>query len=160
MADEIEILGMDRTRIALGDAEIVLRVRSPDTVDETFPLVSAEEIPILNKCDLPGTEAHPAAMRVSARTGEGIAALRDHLTVRVRALAGIGEALGFTRERQESAGRAALGHLHAAALGDAKSMETLAEELRAATHQIGRISGRVDVEDLLDTIFSDFCIGK
>jgi tRNA modification GTPase len=155
--DEIEILGMDRTRSALADAEIVLRVASPDTVDDAFPIVSAEEIAVFNKCDL---AANPAAWRVSARTGEGIPALREYLTGRVRALAGIGEAAGFTRERQESAGRAALMHLRAAAAPAAKPMETLAEELRAAAHQIGRISGRVDVEDLLDTIFSDFCIGK
>jgi tRNA modification GTPase len=66
-------------------------------------------------------------------------------------------ALTRTRHRQAlEAARAALDRA-AAATGPA---ELMAEELRGAAHELGRLTGRVDVEDLLDVIFRDFCIGK
>jgi len=47
-----------------------------------------------------------------------------------------------------------------ASLGDATPLDLAAEELRTAANEIGRITGRIDVEELLDVIFRDFCIGK
>jgi tRNA modification GTPase len=44
--------------------------------------------------------------------------------------------------------------------GDVSQLELRAEDLRVAAHALGRLSGRVDVEDVLDRIFGDFCIGK
>jgi tRNA modification GTPase len=46
------------------------------------------------------------------------------------------------------------------ALGGSASEELVAEELRLAARALGRLTGRVDVEDILDVIFRDFCIGK
>lgn len=65
----------------------------------------------------------------------------------------------ITRQRH----RAALAEVHAAlgrALNLAESEDLLAEELRTAGAALGRLTGRVDVEDVLDVIFRDFCIGK
>ena len=81
------------------------------------------------------------------------------MTARVAALGGHPEAgLALTRARhRQSLTRAA------DALGNAVSIdsaELVAEELRAAVHALGRITGRVDVEDVLDRVFSSFCIGK
>jgi tRNA modification GTPase len=75
-------------------------------------------------------------------------------------LAGAESAL-VTRERH----RRALKDVHAAlrralALETARDEDLLAEELRVAARALGRLTGRVDVEDILDVIFRDFCIGK
>jgi tRNA modification GTPase len=56
--------------------------------------------------------------------------------------------------------REALGHLQHGLTAPASHPELLAEDLRLAMRAIGRITGRVDVEELLDFVFRDFCIGK
>ena len=65
-----------------------------------------------------------------------------------------------SRERHNDALRAALHAIDDALAFDAQSLELQAESLRMAANAIGRITGRVDVENLLDVIFSEFCIGK
>jgi tRNA modification GTPase len=102
--------------------------------------------------------AAPASFAVSALTGEGVdrllKALGDWLT---RELAPAESAL-ITRERHRLALTEAQAHLARAASGIAP--ELMAEELRLSARALGRISWRVDVEDLLDAIFGSFCIGK
>ena len=68
----------------------------------------------------------------------------------------------MTRARHRDGIRAAADALAAfdAVLGDEATVDLAAEELRAAVRAIGRVTGRVDVEDLLDLVFADFCIGK
>ena len=51
-------------------------------------------------------------------------------------------------------------HLAAALAGDGTASEVVAEDLRLAARALGRLTGRVDVEDILDVVFADFCIGK
>lgn len=98
------------------------------------------------------------AFPISALTGEGVdrllAALGDWLA---KELAPVESAL-VTRERHRLALTQAQAHLARAASGIAP--ELMAEELRLSARALGRISGRVDVEDLLDAIFGSFCIGK
>ena len=96
--------------------------------------------------------------RVSALTGEGIPALLEALTSLVgdRFETTGGTPLTRTRHRQAlEECREAL----ARAL-EAPMPELAAEDVRLASRALGRITGRVDVEDLLDVIFRDFCIGK
>jgi tRNA modification GTPase len=98
---------------------------------------------------------------ISAVTGEGLAELLAQLArYATHFLSGAESAL-VTRERH----RRALGDVLAAlrrALGSKISghEDLLAEELRIAARALGRLTGRVDVEDILDVIFRDFCIGK
>jgi tRNA modification GTPase len=101
------------------------------------------------------------AFAVSAKTGEGVDALIGALTAYARDHLGSTEPALVTRERQRQAleqTSAALGR----ALGEAgpDREDVLAEELRLAARALGRLTGRVDVEDVLDVIFRDFCIGK
>ena len=75
-------------------------------------------------------------------------------------LAGAESAL-ITRERHRRALEEVLAALRRAQSGDVAAREDLlAEELRIAATALGRLTGRVDVEDILDVIFRDFCIGK
>ncbi len=98
---------------------------------------------------------------ISAKTGIGLDALFSRLTAHADDfLAGAEPAL-VTRERHRRALEDALAALRRALMPDLAGREDLlAEELRIAARALGRLTGRVDVEDILDVIFRDFCIGK
>jgi tRNA modification GTPase len=106
--------------------------------------------------------------RVSCATGHGLDALADVLRAAVEARAGevAGDGAGvaaITRSRHRARLRECVHHLvafAAAAASETGRHEVAAEELRLAARALGRVTGAVDVEELLDVIFSDFCIGK
>lgn len=168
--DGVEAEGIRRARARAEAADMTLAVfdlttpTGPDAA--TTALLGADSLVVWNKLDLaPGPpeadrlgEADPG-LAVSARTGAGLDALLEHLEAAVFARLGTtGAAPAITRARH----RTALTETEAAlrrALA-AEATELAAEDLRLATRALGRITGRVDVEDLLDVIFRDFCIGK
>lgn len=119
-------------------------------------------IPILTKADTcPPGRVLPEWPMISAATGQGMAELDRMLVEAVRGFAPDGEAAVLTRERHRQAVATALAALdRAAQLSAAAEPELMAEEFRLAAVALGRITGRVDVEDLLDQIFAAFCIGK
>jgi tRNA modification GTPase len=98
---------------------------------------------------------------VSAVSGEGIDALLTALNRHAEAFLTGGESALVTRERHRRALECARDALRRA-LGDdiASQEDLLAEELQTAARALGRLTGRIDVEDILDVIFRDFCIGK
>ncbi len=100
-----------------------------------------------------------ANFHISALTGEGVGELLAALANWTRIELAPAESALITRARHRAALAEARDHLIAAAAPDAPA-EIAAEELRLSTRALGRISGRVDVEDLLDAIFASFCIGK
>jgi tRNA modification GTPase len=104
------------------------------------------------RCDLPNS-----TMPISALTGEGVEGLMSVLGERVAQTYRI-EAPVLTRARHREALEDAILSLRRA-LG-APLPELRAEDLRLALRSLGRITGTVDVEDVLDVIFRDFCIGK
>jgi tRNA modification GTPase len=94
---------------------------------------------------------------VSALTGDGLPRLIETLVARIAGHYDVAAPL-LTRARHREAletAAAALGRSHAADLPELR-----AEDLRLAWRSLGHITGRVDVEDLLDVIFADFCLGK
>jgi tRNA modification GTPase len=102
----------------------------------------------------------PAAkvdLAVSAKTGEGLDQLLDVLREHAAESLGLGDAL-ITRERHRRAFEEALTALRRRA--DAQAPELVAEEIRLALRALGRVAGRVDVEEVLDRLFASFCIGK
>jgi tRNA modification GTPase len=113
---------------------------------------------LLNKCDLGQPDLPPGALAVSATTGASMAQLRDWLSTWARTTTRPGEPALLAHARHRAAFTDA-----AAALSDAAHASEpvlRAESLRAAAHAFGRIAGRVGVDDVLDRIFSRFCIGK
>jgi tRNA modification GTPase len=115
-------------------------------------------VPVATKCDL--SPAPPGWLGTSALTGEGMDELRRHLADRARARATRPLAPSLSRCRHHV--DACLDHLrkaHSVVLFD-DPPEVLAVELRAALEQLGSIVGAVYTDDLLDRIFSRFCIGK
>jgi len=119
-------------------------------------------MPVLTKADLPAAAGPlPEWPMISAQTGRGMSRLKDELFRYIETHASPVEAPILTRQRHLEAVTSALAALKAARDLDLdQAPELMAEEFRHAIHALGRLTGRVDVEDLLDHIFSSFCIGK
>lgn len=113
---------------------------------------------VWNKIDLPSRRPREG-LRLSLQTGEGFDTLLASIGTKVaQRLERAGEAPVLTRARHRHALEQAVAALERAVV--ATQTELFAEDLRLATRWIGRITGRVDVEELLDVVFRDFCIGK
>lgn len=124
----------------------------------TLNLIDERSILVMNKADLGEETADDTYIAVSAEKGQGLGVLLSSLESRIKSLMGDRTSISLTRKRHRTALEAAQGHLRRAL--EAAQPDLLAEDARLAQREIGRITGRVDVEDLLDTIFKDFCIGK
>jgi len=161
--DEIERLGMERTRRELDRADVVLVVLEAgklEAPEEQLP-ATGTRINVINKIDLvpataPGRRAN--AVYVSALTGAGLEELRQAV-LEAAGWSSRGESVFLARERHLRALGNARAHLEAAAGRDTQ-WEFFAEELRLAQEALGEVTGRVSGDDLLGEIFSRFCIGK
>lgn len=162
-ADEIERIGMARTRSELERADVVLEVLEAGRMEapEGGLPAAASRITVVNKIDLVAGAApgrHGEAIHVSAKTGAGLDELRRAL-LEAAGWSSRGESVFLARERHLRALEAARAHLAAAGAQQAQ-WEFFAEELRLAQESLGSITGRVSADDLLGEIFARFCIGK
>lgn len=164
--DEVEKEGVRRARDRAARADLKLAVFDgtewPERDAHTLALVDADTIVVVSKVDLrpltDGTGADHRVVGVSSRTGEGLAVLEERLEAACRdRLVGDGAPV-LTRARHRTALQECCGALTRALA--APLPELVAEDVRLAARALGRITGRIDVEDLLDVIFRDFCIGK
>jgi len=159
--DEVEQEGVRRALAHAGAADLKLILFDgaiwPERDPATAALADANSLIAVNKVDL-GAKVMTPAVGVSALTGDGLTELEARLTAEVaqRFAATAGPALTRARHRVALvACREALARFEGAA-----QPELAAEDLRLAARALGRITGRVDVEDVLDVIFAEFCIGK
>jgi len=165
--DRVEEEGIRRARSALQSADAVLWIQDatdpePGEIDESIP-ASVPVTVVHNKIDLcdQSPQAREGSIELSAKTGEGLAALRQH----IRKLAGyenLGEGAFTARKRHLHALERAAVHFATGrtALEETRAGELLAEELRLSHQALGEITGAVSSDDLLGRIFSQFCIGK
>jgi tRNA modification GTPase len=172
--DAVEKIGIERTWQEIERADVVLQIvdaRAGVTPADHAIAVrlppGIERIVVENKCDLAGLasgrfvdESHAGQvhLRLSAKTGEGVALLHDEL-LRVAGWAGHGEDVILARERHLEA-LAAAAEKSALAERHLRSLELCAEELRLAQEALAAITGEFTSDDLLGVIFSRFCIGK
>lgn len=171
--DEAEAEGVRRARREIARADRLLYVVDAATDAPRLPPDLAD-VPetcaitlVLNKIDLPGSasavdgEAGPPAIRVSARTGEGIQQLRDHLKT-AAGYAGADVGAFSARQRHLDALTRSERHVRnaVATLRETGAFELFAEDLRLAQLALGEITGEVGSEELLAEIFGSFCIGK
>lgn len=154
--DPIEREGVRRAEAALARADVVLAVMDAAAGEPPALRVKAPLIRVANKVDL--APEPPGTLGVSATTGMGLDRLRRALGALVRDLTERAGPPPLTRARHRMALGEALSALGAART--APAAELRAEELRRALAAFGRITGAVGVEDILDTIFASFCIGK
>jgi tRNA modification GTPase len=162
-ADEIEREGVRRARRRAEEADLVMAVFAADAAPDagTLAWVTPGALVLANKTDLapaPAAIGGIAPLAVSALTGAGLDALRARLEAEAARLAGADEAAALTRPRHRAALSDAVGWL--AEAEGAPLPELASEALRAALRALGRLTGRVGVEDVLDVVFRDFCIGK
>jgi tRNA modification GTPase len=150
-ADEIEAEGVRRARAHAAAADLVVGV------SEAGEPIAAGDVPVANKVDL-CRRVPVGAIGVSALTGEGLDVLRDRLAEAARSLTAGSGPPPLTQARHRAALQAAVERLTAAQVADLPELR--AEDLRLALRAIGRITGSVNVEDILDTLFARFCIGK
>ena len=160
---KVEAEGVRRALARTEQADVVLWL-----VDATAPiweLPAALEIRtaicVLNKIDLErGFTPHRDCLQISARTGQGLDRLVEALEEQAAHVAETGLAsplMTRARHRAELEGaRVALQRFGQPTL----SPELKAEELRIAARHLGRLTGRIDVEEVLGAIFGEFCIGK
>lgn len=160
--DGVEAEGVRRAEARARDAD--LRLLLLDSTAEAPlaglepGLMGAADLTVWNKSDLPGPRRD--GMRVSAKTRAGLQILIKELTHRAKvSLEHVNHAPVLTRARHRQALAEAASSLARATKAFARP-ELAAEELRRALRSIGRITGRVDLEELLDAVFRDFCIGK
>jgi tRNA modification GTPase len=180
--DEVERIGIDRTKQAISQADAVIWLQDatkvtgqelPTAFDELFGLsIDVPRLVVINKVDLLDDQALAGLpvgenfLKLSAKQGLGLDGLRQKLLV----LAGWqqGQGVYLARERHLVAMRLANEHLieaqqHLLAAGKSVigvGLELLAEELRLAQDQLSSITGEFSADDLLGEIFTRFCIGK
>ena len=166
-SDEVEGEGVlrARNRASLADLGVfVFDASCLNTHDPIVELVGPDDLVVINKADLIAELKVPSELKefspiiVSLKDGTNLGAFMETLTQQVVGRFSLVGPAPITRLRHREALEAAVAGLERA--GRAQAVELIAEELRLATRELGRITGRVDVEDVLDVIFREFCIGK
>lgn len=160
-ADRVEQEGIRRALQRAEAADLRLLVVDATTAaHEVLQHYRTGDIVVLNKSD--AVAMMPAipmpALALSTRTGEGMPELLQALGERAEALAGLTASPALTRARHRECVKLCSDHL-ARALA-ARQVDQMAEDVRLAARALGQLTGQTGVEDLLDIIFRDFCLGK
>jgi tRNA modification GTPase len=172
--DGIETLGIERTRRAMGDSDLVLLVLDgsvdlgPSDHDLLNQTADTRRLIVLNKSDLPRFNAGSCcveelqAINVSARTGEGLGALRAAILSSLKSNGVDESSLLITNARHYDLLCNTQREIEVArtALRDRHSEELVLAPLHNALRFLGQITGETTTEDILSEIFATFCIGK
>lgn len=167
-SDEIEAEGIRRSRHRIADANIVLWVSAPDVPGSAHPEAGIKvDLYVRNKSDLvdPGSklfrnETEPPYLDVSAQTGSGSSELINYIRSLANEQVRAGDAALIVSARQKSIVERSIRLLNDACMVGSTNLELKAECIRLASDEVGRLTGRVDVEEWLGAIFNRFCIGK
>jgi tRNA modification GTPase len=163
---KIEREGIRRTLDRACSADLVLWLMDATDPQSDLPpdlaAHSGRVLRVLNKIDLARrvSAQHPSWLRLSLLNGEGLADVTKAIEAEARARIGATEAPVITQARHRQQLEACATALGNYLDGPLAETELRAEDLRRAATSLGRITGRVDVEDVLDQIFGRFCIGK
>lgn len=161
--DEIEKMGMIRSLSEIGDADVLVWVRAAGIVETVGPN-RVPDLIVYNKSDLVDPESihvrNDQDIWVSVRSGTGLERLRAAIQAVIGARYAGAENAVLVRGRHREGVTRSIRHLNNFLNEADKAAELRAENLRSAAWELANITGRVDVEDLLGKIFSEFCIGK
>ena len=161
---------MRRARHQARDADLKLLLVEagawPEVPDDIQTEADADSWLVVNKCDLNDVDLEKSPLAglrtfsLSAKTGDGLhnlmAALEAEVIARLDGL----EAMPLTRLRHRKALAEAEKALERALVSNHGDPALVAEDIRMAARALGRVTGRIDVEDVLNVVFADFCIGK
>jgi tRNA modification GTPase len=159
--DSIEKEGVARATRRAAEADLILWLsETDDPIPAAMRSAAALALKVQTKADLHPAVGSPGAIAISAKTGQGIEHLLDLIgKAAEEQLSGADQSL-VVAARHRAAFQEALSSLEHAIDGENRAVEFLAEDLRLAARALERISGRIDVEDVLGEIFSRLCIGK
>jgi len=165
--ERVESLGIERSFQAMADADLTLVVteafQHTEEDDSLIARAGPHALVVANKCDLVARVSRPAQLCVSALTGEGIPELRQAILDGVAPKGAFEQETGFiTSLRHEQLLRESAGYLEKARDAVAANIphEMLLLDLYAALRPIDAITGATTADDILNRIFSTFCIGK
>ncbi len=164
--EEIEAEGVRRALSRAAEAEIVVWLidgAQPEPASPPAELTSEKLLVVVNKAELLASrEAYPmdTDLFISVHTQEGVGDLVARLGEEAAKRLEAGETAPLTRERHRRELEDAARALRAFLKGSPNELELRCEDLRRAADCVGRLTGRIDVEDILDQIFAQFCIGK
>jgi tRNA modification GTPase len=156
-SDEIEAQGIRRATARAAAADLIIAVAAAPDPSFSTPPPGPPVLHVITKADLLATFA-PGFTTVSAQTGAGMDGLRRQLTEAARRLTARGSAAALSRPRHTACLRDAADALLRAR--DEVASELRGEDLRAAATALARLAGTIGVEEVLDAVFSGFCIGK
>lgn len=164
-SDEIEAEGARRAEQRGQIADVRIRVIDGQlfvaSKEAKWPVPGPGEIVVISKADLWECSPRPdhgSVIAVSSHSGKGLAALRHKIETELDQRFGTGLGIAPTRQRHQEGLRACVAALRR--MHDQSAIELRAEELRGAAFALGRITGRVDIEEVLGAIFAEFCLGK
>jgi tRNA modification GTPase len=163
--DPLEREGISRTKRAADAADYRIWLQAVDLDGHTELGIDQADMVITTKSDKLDSDSKQLQaedrLAVSVRTGEGINALIDHLaTVVAEAAWRPREGFGIVHERQIAGLKTAVTALREAEACDLNDLELRAEALRSASVALDRLIGRIEPDQVLDVVFSRFCIGK
>lgn len=162
--DPVEQEGVRRARDRARTSDLVLWLVDANGKAALSPASDGDHAPVWivrNKVDLIGSKnGEGAQFDISASRGDGVSELIAALVSYAQDYFGSGEMALVSRARHRTLLQETVAALDRAGRSAGRGDELLAEELRIAIHSLGRLTGRVDVEDILDVIFREFCIGK
>lgn len=153
--DIVEREGIQRAKAAARSADMILYLKEAGSSSEAFEDYEVPYLEVRTKADLYSNDGS-GGVRISSVTGEGLEKVHQAIVDLARATWNACSPVSNDRHREHIA--QASKFIQNAV--DEPRLELKADALRAAGNELGRITGRVDVEDLLDVIFSKFCIGK
>lgn len=152
-SDEVEAIGVARTGRLIEVADVVVWLGEPSDSPDHPRLIKVHA-----KADVPGRGAPPAdCIAISSLSGEGVTELLGRIEALARPLLAPEETISLNRRQAAHVAEAAEALRAAARAAD---MILIAEELRLARAAFDRLTGRAGIEDVLDALFSRFCLGK
>jgi tRNA modification GTPase len=159
----IEQEGIRRAKLTAEQSDLVLWLHDLGSPDDSAATL-IDSVPVWTvgtKADLATDTGECCDLAISAKTGEGLDRLLERLRITAEAAMPVGSGTWLvTRARQAEALNECWRSLGNAVGDRNRPLEMIAEDLRAASDSIGRVTGRIDVEDVLDRLFGEFCIGK
>lgn len=159
--DPVEQEGVRRARARAAEADLVLWIVDAAAPAPAPGIAGAALWTIANKIDAaPDADRSAFDFAISAATGEGTRPLAEAIARHAAAFFGGTEQALITRARHRQLLGDTVEALRAALRAEEQGEEIVAEHLRIAIRSLGRLVGRVDVEDILGSIFAEFCIGK
>ena len=161
--DAIEAEGVRRALDRADNADLrigVVDARSEKDLLDLRGRLKDDDLLVLNKLDLAPEKKAAGAYRLSAKSGDGVALLEERIESIVRDRLSAREYPALSRARHRRAVETAVAALRRARDQLALAPELAGEDARLAVRALESLTGRVDVEDVLDRVFSQFCIGK